>query len=531
MLTPFFTLAMATPNRQRSFRAATLAHVATVSLVSTTLLLNQISLPLAGQILLVAGIVEGAVMIGWRLTQIPKSQSLEFLLVSPVQPKNIVFCEVSVGIARLALVTLAGLPLLVLLQVVGKISALDVAVLCVTPFTWGAVTGLGLTAWAYESRTVRRFGEWLCLAGIVVYLLVGVLAGENLRLWLDWLPPSIRWWSLELFGWAHTYNPFAIVQSWFSHDGTAELAVERMIGLQLVGLGCLGLIAMRAATRLRGHFHDRHYRPLTDSSPSALGQIGDTPLSWWAVRRVMEYSGRVNLWLAGGFGLLYAAYTIAGDRWPPWLGRVVFQLVDRAGGLPALTAGLAVLAAVPACFQYGLWDSSLQDRCRRLELLLLTELDGRDYWNAASAAAWRRGRGYFAIAVLLWSASAIAGRSTLLQILAATSAATILWGLSFVLGFWAFARGRQANGFGSAMTIGLPALTIVLAKSGWPMAASLLPPGSVFYALKADATGAWTLGPLLCGILALWFGISARVNCDLNLRAWFDANSGRAIAD
>lgn len=531
MLTPFFTLAMATPNRQRSFRAATLAHVTAISLVTVALSLGRVSLPLAGQILLITGIVEGAIIIGWRLTQIPKSQSLEFLLVSPVQPKNIFYCEVSVGFSRLALVTLSGLPFLVLLQVAGKISALDAAALCITPFTWGAVTGLGLTAWAYESRTVRRFGEWLCLAGIVVYLLVGVLAGENLRLWLDWLPPSIRWWTLELFGWAHTYNPFAVVQFWFSNSGTSEVAAERMIGLQLVGVGCLGLIAMRGAARLRGHFHDRHYRPFTESTPDESGGIGDTPLSWWAVRRVMEYSGRVNLWLAGGFGILYSAYTIAGDRWPPWLGRVVFQLVDRAGGLPALTAGLAVLAAVPACFQYGLWDSSLRDRCRRLELLLLTELSGRDYWNAAAAAAWRRGRGYFAIAVLLWTASVIAGRSALTQTLAAISAAAILWGLSFVLGFWAFARGRQANGLGSAMTIGLPVLTIVLAKSGWPLAASWLPPGSVFYALKAGTPGAWTLGPLLFGIFAIWFGISARVNCDLNLRAWFDANSGHASAD
>jgi len=367
--------------------------------------------------------------------------------------------------------------------------------------------------------------------GIVIYLLVGVLAGENLRLWLDWLPPSIRWWALELFGWAHTYNPFAVVQFWFSHNGTIELAAERMIGLQFVGVGCLGLIAMRGAARLRGQFHDRHYRPLNECTPDESGGIGETPLSWWAVRRVMEYSGRVNLWLAGGFGLLYSAYTIAGDRWPPWLGRVVFQLVDHVGGLPAMTAGLAVLAAVPACFQYGLWDSSLQDRCRRLELLLLTELSGRDYWNAAAAAAWRRGRGYFAIAVLLWIASAIAGRSTLTQTLAAISAAAILWGLSFVLGFWAFARGRQANGLGSAMTIGLPVLTIVLAKSGWVLAASWLPPGSVFYALKAGAPGAWTLGLILFGGFAIWFGIRARVNCDHNLRAWFDANSGRAIAD
>ena len=63
------------------------------------------------------------------------------------------------------------------------------------------------------------------------------------------------------------------------------------------------------------------------------------------------------------------------------------------GGIPVLATALVVLAAVPAAFQYGLWDSNTPDRCRRLELLLLTGLTARDYWEAAAAAAWRRGAG------------------------------------------------------------------------------------------------------------------------------------------
>src|SRR5262249_59710006 len=112
------------------------------------------------------------------------------------------------------------------------------------------------------------------------------------------------------------------------------------------------------------------------------------------VKRVTQDAGRANLWLAGGFGLLYAAYTVAGPHWPPWMGRLVFIIVDqKMGGIPVLAAALVVLAAVPAAWQYGLWDSNAMDRCRRLELLLLTELEARDYWDAATAAAWRRGRG------------------------------------------------------------------------------------------------------------------------------------------
>src|SRR5205085_8356737 len=64
-----------------------------------------------------------------------------------------------------------------------------------------------------------------------------------------------------------------------------------------------------------------------------------------------------NLYLAGGFCLLYAAYLVAEPYWPAWMGRRVFQICDAAGGAAALSAALVVLAAVPAAFQYGLWRS------------------------------------------------------------------------------------------------------------------------------------------------------------------------------
>src|SRR5437868_9081876 len=103
--------------------------------------------------------------------------------------------------------------------------------------------------------------------------------------------------------------------------------------------------------------------------------------------------------------------------------RVAFLVFERqSGGIPCLAAALVVLAAVPAAFQYGLWDSNTQDRCRRLELLLLTRLGARDYWEAAAAAAWRRGRGYFAVAALLWLAAVVAGQVTWAQGLAALGA-------------------------------------------------------------------------------------------------------------
>ena len=54
-----------------------------------------------GNGLLVAGIVEGALLVGWRLTQLPKSQALEFLLVSLLafqraQPEQLAALEGSI---------------------------------------------------------------------------------------------------------------------------------------------------------------------------------------------------------------------------------------------------------------------------------------------------------------------------------------------------------------------------------------------------------------------------------------------------
>jgi hypothetical protein len=531
MILPFFTLAMIAPNRQRSFRTAVVAHAVLVAAVGFGLLQSTTMLPVAGQVFLVAGIVEGAIVVGWRLTQVPKSQSLEFLLVSPVQPKRVYRGEAAVGLARLALVTLTGAPILLLLAFAGRIRLDDLAVLLVIPLTWGAVTGLGLAAWAYESRIIRRWGEVVTIAGIVLYLLVGVLAGENLRLWLTWLPADLRWWLLELFAWGHNCNPFGVMHYWFDPQRIAAIAASRLIGLQVIGIGMIGLLGLRGSARLRGHFHDRHYRPFTEVVPDTFGGVGERPLAWWTVRRVMEYSGGVNLWLAGGFGILYAAYVVAGDRWPPWMGRLIFQLVEEAGGIPALAAGLAILAAVPACFQYGLWDASAQDRCRRLELLLLTDLNATDFWDAAAAAAWRRGRGYFAVAAILWLAAGLGGRAAIWQLMAAVNAAVILWGFSFALGFRAFARGRQASGLGSLMTLGLPLVTVGLAKLGVPQLSALTPPGSVCYAMFCDLDWTWAIGPFVYGIAALVVGRLAWRRCEQDLRDWLDKNSGRKLAD
>jgi hypothetical protein len=484
---------------------------------------------LLGHVLLSVGIVEGALLLGWRLTQLPKSQALEFLLVSPLRPRRVLVAEALVGMSRLALVTLSGLPVLLLLAVDGHLDLRDVVPLLLLPLTWGIITGLGLTTWAYEPVGVRRWGERIILGLVIFYLLVGVLAGEHLGRWLQWLPTDWGRWFLRAFAAVHQYNPFGVLQYALQVD--PEVAWPCLAWFELASLATAILLLARAASRLQPHFHERHYRPAVDETGRDRGCIGSRPLSWWAVRRVTEYSGRVNIWLAGGFGVLYAVYTIAGPWWPGWLGRQVFVVFDRMGGIPALTTALVILAAVPAAFQYGLWDSNTQDRCRRLELLLLTGLTARDYWEAAAAAAWRRGRGYFGVAVLLWSAAVAAGQIGLAQVLVALAAGVVLWGLYFSLGFRAFARGVQANALGLLLTLGLPLGAYVAYQRGWPLLAALVPPGSVYNPTTVQPAATWLPGPFLGAVAALSLARFSFARCDRELRNWYDRNHGQKVVE
>jgi hypothetical protein len=575
MFASFFALAARSPSRQGAFRRTLVIHL--LALLLGLWVIDRltagvwdadrrepaagVAAALLGFLLITLGIVEGATLIGWRLTQLPRSQALEFLLVTPLRPRRVFLAEAAVGLVRLGFVTLAGLPVLVLLTQGGCLNPIDLLALLGVPFTWGAITGLGLTTWAYEPATARRWIERATVLSIVAYLAIGVFAGEHLRAWLGRLPHALERGFFIGFEGFHRYNPYAVLDYWLKpapgvldqpltvagwNLGVEQGAWERAVGVEGFALVVIGLCLARSASRLHGHFQDRHYRPVFDDAGARRGRIGNRPLSWWAVRRVTEYSGRINLWLAVGFGVVYAAYTVlaAVHAWPDWLGRKVFEICDGAGGVPGFATALVVLAAVPAAFQYGLWDSNTQDRCRRLELLLLTELSPRDYWAASTAAAWRRGRGYFATAVLLWIAAAVAAlvsagpegvadawQTAVLQFLGSLAAAVVLWGFAFALSFRAFARGSYSNGLGMLLTVGLPLLTLVLNASGWPWLAALLPPGSVYALAARPPTLEVLLGPALVGVATL---IVARVGlsrCDRDLRRWYDEHQGQKVLD
>lgn len=525
---PFFKLAMISPERQQVFRRAACAHVLLLAALGWAYVQwPHLHHAFLGYALVILGIVEGAAMIGWRLVQLPKSQALEFLLVSPLQPRRVFLSEAGVGLARLALISLSGIPIFLFLAWRGVLYFSDVPVLLGVPFLCGCVAGLGLTVWAYETRGIRRWGERAMIVLILVYLIVGVMAAERLALWLTNLPWQIRDLVYRAVFFSTRYNPFGLLDYWLSPARDADLAKMRLTVIATSLFILVFALLIRAMFRLRGHFQDRHYRPLTSQRRSETSTIGNRPLAWWAVRRVMEYSGRMNIWLAGGFGCLYACYIVMGDAWPAWMGRMVFDIFERMGGAPALSTGLVILAAVPAAFQYGLWDPSAQDRCRRLELLLLTDLDGTDYWGAALAAAWKRGRAYFLVAAMLWIALGWSGRATPMQITMAAAAGVLLWTLSFVVGFRAFSRGVHSNALGMLLTVALPIKGAILVGLHQPILASFIPSGAIFVALTKEPSIWWLPGPTLIALASIVIARWARRDCVRDLRGWFDRNQGQ----
>jgi hypothetical protein len=529
MLQPFFATAMRARGRHLTFRRAVALHVGLLACLGWTAAKTEHAgvLSAVGQFVLIIGIVEGAALVGWRLAQLPKSQALEFLLVSPVQPRRVFLAEALVGVGRFALVCLSGLPILLSMVLFGAIGPADLWPLLLMPFAWGVVAALGLTVWAYESAGVRRVGEIVGMFGVLVYLVVGILAGENLPLWLTKLPPGVAEWAYSAVMEMHNGNPFGVMRNWFVMRDGPTWVWPRFVDVNLLAAALAGLFGLRAAFRLKGHFHDRHYKPISSDRVNQSEFIGERPLSWWAVRRVMEYSGRVNVWLAGGFCLLYAAFLVAGDQWPAWMGRTPFLIFESVGGAPMVATAMCVLAAVPAVFQYGLWDPTISDRCKRLELLLLTELSGRDYWHASLSAAWRRGRSYLTIAAVLWVALVWSGRVAWYEALAAALGGCALWAFSFAVGFRAFSTGRQAGGIATGFTLGLPLLLFALLRANLEPLAALVPTAACYLPLKSGVTAAWAAGLVLLVAASWWLTHRGLERCEAELRKWLDANQGR----
>lgn len=527
---PFFELAGRSITRQRHFRQLVTLHVATVAITCLIASWRQ-DRQIAGTIgvtLMLLGIVEGAIVIGWRLSQWPKSKAMELLLVTALSPRRAMLGEQLVGITILSLVALTAAPLLVWLVAWGWLAPLEAIALPVNGLLWGMACGLGLSWWAYEPLAIRRWGERLSIVGLLIYLVVGGLAGEHTFRMLGAVPFGLGHLILDSFLLFHRNNPLALAHA--VGVGIDDDLMRRLIVVDFLAVAMIVAFVIRSAFRLKPHYVERHYQPTKAVAKQKRPAVGERPLTWWAVRRVHEYSGRINLYLAAGATVLYSAFLILGRHWPSWLGSGIFDVFESMGGVGGIATGLVVLAAVPAAYQFGLWESNAPERQKRLELFLLTDLSGQDYARASWAAAWSRGRGYFFSAILLLTAGYLAGRYSFPQLLLATTAGVGLIFFYFAAGFRLLAKSQGGTSTGIILTLVLPLFVWGLGKSDWPVLATFLPPGQIFFATVPGGAvvPAFSIA-LLC--LAI-FGFSALLlwracrDFDREVRDWFSSSIG-----
>ncbi len=530
MYLSFFAATAQSPTRQFAFRGLVGFHLILLTLTIAILESRpSLSISLLGLVMLIAGIVEGGLVIGWRLTQLPKTRALEFLLASPLRPSGIFFTELTMGVVRLLFVTISAFPLLLFLWADKKIVVADMLPMLTLPFLWGCLTGLMLTSWAYEPAWLRKWKERSVLLLVLVYLVVGVLAGENLKHWIDGTPTVVRNAILEGFFQFNSQHPFAVMHRWL--DRSDPFVWEGFYVTQTVALVGVIFFVVQCAFRFKAHYQDRHFSPILDPKDKKRPKVSDRPLSWWALKRVSEFSGKINLWLAGGFAILYALHTIAGDQWPSWMGRQVFLIFDNSFGVAGVATGLIVLSAVPAAYQYGLWDSNTQDRCRRLELLLMTELDAQDYWGAAVSAAWKRGSGYFFIALFLLASGAIGGKLAPVNVVGGVAASVVFWFLYFTLGFRAFSTGMQANNLGLMLSVIVPLAAVGLFQGGHPALGALTPPGSVYAMTQGVEIPSAGLSISVASVFVCFLQRKTLANCLQDLRDWYSKFHGQKVMD
>lgn len=527
----FFRLAAQSRSRQKLWRQLVALHLATLAVglwagfwrpdvSSSTRWIESL-----GHASILLWIVEGSLLVGWRLTQWPKSQSIELVLVTSRSPVAAMLGEQVVGLSLLALVSLSALPIYIMAWQAGWLDGAVPVLFPAMGWLWGSLAGFGLVSWAYEPRATRRFGERLAIGAILIYLSVGALMGERTFHFLSLVPWGLGEPFRDLFWAFHWNNPFALIHR-LARGGADHEYWRSWVVVHGLALLLLALVIARAAFRLKPHAMERHERKPREARQRLDRQFETSPLTWWAVRRVREYSGQINVYLALGTAVLQGSHLLLGPLWPSWLGSDIFLVFDRLGGVPGLVTGMVLLGFVPAAYQFGLWDANDQDRRRRLELLLLTDLNQRDYLRASWFAAWDRGRGYLAAAGILAAAAWWSGTFGTARLACLVLAVVALGAFSFSLGFTYLAR-RTGAQVGFVLSVVLPALVWGIGQ--WsPGVAAFLPAGAVYYALARGPSWEPMLAIVFTSFIAAAVLWRSRQRFDADLRAWYDGHGSAA---
>jgi len=501
---------------------------------------------------LLAGLLVGGFLTGWRVAQFPKSRAAEVQLLAPVSDWVHVGGELAAGMIRTAIVLMAITPMVVGLVALGWLRPGEATVLVALPIIGGWLAGLLLAVIAYEPVWVRRLLERGFLVFVLVYLV-------SLGLFGQWFVPRLLvWWDVQTSqpaaplaitaGWFSYLNPFRLLSAAGDHSGNVSLT--RLAAVAALLLAISGLCLYRLVRRLRPHYDEFHFAARSKRGGRSK-RLGNWPLSWWTAHRVGQFKGRVNLYLAWATIGLYGGWLIAGENWPAWLATGQLRVFAQLGGQALLATAALQLAVVGLAFLNGLWDSNTAQRVGRLELLLVTQLEARDYLRASIVAAWTRGRGYVLGVLAMWVTSAVAAKLTWSACLGLVWLAGAYLVLSMGVAFRNFARlpnDRAVGLWGLGWSVGMPVLTVALFQFDLPRLAAVTPLGAVFLASMPpqdyvrltlwSPTILWTMA-LLASIAwtAIGLGLitSALRDFDAEIRDWFETQlagpSGRPAAD
>jgi|GEM_PF-911096 len=481
---------------------------------------------------LAMGVLIGGSLTGWRATQLPKTRASEFYLITPVSDWVIVGGEILSGMLRSAYVLLAAAaPVVGWLWGAGWISPAQVAALAFLPVSIGWATGIGITVVAYEPIRVRKFFEGLMLVLVLVYLIgfgfaaLPILQGLNSGL--------VTYFNTDLLTVIRMLSPRRLLAT----DGGQDLTLGSYVFgfVVLVLIGC-GLAVWRLVHRLRPHYLEEIFGQQR-SQKDYLKPIGANPLSWWTARRVSRFRGRVNLYLGWATILLYSSWLLLGDHWPSYLGTGVMISFKQLGGAVMLGISALQFGLVPVAFLSGLWDSTVQLRIGRLELLLATPLSPREYLEGCIAAGWTRAKGYLPAVVVVWFAGAYAGNYSWTAFAALLVLGVIYTVLFFAIAFRQFARvagDRAAATWGIGMSVAWPLASCALLALNLGRAAALTPLGGMYLlGFKPDVLRArfgmetaelWAIvgGAALFHIgLSIWLLWQAEAKFEQEIRDWF----------
>jgi ABC-type transport system involved in multi-copper enzyme maturation permease subunit len=331
-----------------------------------------------------------------------EKQTLPFLLATPLGDAEIVLSKLAARLAQVALLLLAGLPVLCALLFFGGVEPevvwLGYAALAATVLSLG---GLSLLSSVY-GRTTREAGQ---RAGrvAVLYVILLVPAGQALRAW-----PAVATFPggyvtvQDVYDWLAAGDPLAVGQElayavrggWRLADAVVP-AVRNYVVFHLLAAGTFLTVA---AVRLRPAAADLADGPPPPKRtglfrPPPRPPVGDRPVLW----KTLHFDFR-QFRTAAGRALGQVVFLLSFTPLAVALG--ITAATGTWGTLPRVTnvlvRGLGTAALAGACLIIAAHASGCIARERRrrtLEELLLTDLStseilAQKWWASVAVVRW-----------------------------------------------------------------------------------------------------------------------------------------------